>query len=85
MRDPGNRARGLGVARLMLVVLAAGFWLAPAVDADDAFDKLLSDLQITPLGDQAPPPFTLESVDGKRVSLAGLRGRVVLLYFWEAG
>jgi cytochrome oxidase Cu insertion factor (SCO1/SenC/PrrC family) len=85
MRGSGNRARGLGVVRLMLVIMAAGFWLAPAVDADDALDTLLSELQITPLGDQAPPPFTLESVDGKRVSLAGLRGRVVLLYFWEAG
>jgi cytochrome oxidase Cu insertion factor (SCO1/SenC/PrrC family) len=85
MRGSGNRARGLGVVRLMLVIMAAGFWLAPAVDADDALDKLLSELQITPLGDQAPPPFTLESVDGKRVSLTGLRGRVVLLYFWEAG
>jgi cytochrome oxidase Cu insertion factor (SCO1/SenC/PrrC family) len=85
MRRPGEPARRHRVGRLLFVILAAGFSLSPAVAADDVLDKLLSDLQITPLGDQAPPPFTLESVDGKRVSLAGLRGRAALLYFWEAG
>jgi peroxiredoxin len=31
------------------------------------------------------PPLTLESVDGKPVSLADLRGRAAFLYFWESG
>jgi len=66
-------------------VLTAGLWLLPAAAADDALDDLLSDFQITPLGDQVPSPFTLESMDGKPVSLADLRGRAVLLYFWESG
>jgi cytochrome oxidase Cu insertion factor (SCO1/SenC/PrrC family) len=85
MRRPGQRARRLRVGRLAVVILAAGLSLSLAAGADDVLDKLLSELQITPLGDQAPPPFTLESIDGKRVSLAGLRGRAALLYFWEAG
>ena len=38
-----------------------------------------------PVANQTPLPFTLESVGGKQVSLAGLRGRAALLYFWEAG
>ena len=84
MRPSGERRRRR-IGRLLLVTLVAGVSLSPAVGADDVLDKLLSDLQITPLADQAPPPFTLESVDGKRVSLAGLRGRAALLYFWEAG
>jgi cytochrome oxidase Cu insertion factor (SCO1/SenC/PrrC family) len=81
----GEATRRLQLGRLALVVLAAGLSLSPAAGADDQLDKLLSDLQITPGGDQTPPPFTLESVDGKQVSLAGLRGRAALLYFWEAG
>jgi peroxiredoxin len=39
---------------------------------------------VTPLGDQTPVPFKLESLEGKLVSLADLRGRVALLYFWES-
>jgi cytochrome oxidase Cu insertion factor (SCO1/SenC/PrrC family) len=70
---------------LALAVLAIGLSLLPAAAADDALDDLLFDLQIVPLGDQVPPPFTLESVDGKSVSLAGLRGRAAFLYFWESG
>jgi peroxiredoxin len=40
---------------------------------------------LTPLGDQKPTPFTLDSIDGKSISLADVRGRAVLLYFWESG
>jgi len=39
---------------------------------------------VTPLGDQTPVPFRLESLDGKPVSLADVRGRVAMLYFWES-
>jgi len=62
-----------------------GLSLLSAAAADDALDDLLSDFQIAPLGDQVPPPLTLESVDGKPVSLADLRGRAAFLYFWESG
>jgi peroxiredoxin len=39
---------------------------------------------VTPLGDQTPVPFQLESLEGKLVSLADVRGRVTMLYFWES-
>jgi thioredoxin-dependent peroxiredoxin len=32
----------------------------------------------------APPPFTLEDAGGRRVSLAGFRGRNVVLFFYPA-
>jgi cytochrome oxidase Cu insertion factor (SCO1/SenC/PrrC family) len=69
---------------LVLCVVAAGLLLAPAA-ADEALDNLLNAFQATVLVDQKPTPFTLESLDGKSVSLADVRGRVVLLYFWESG
>ncbi len=45
---------------------------------------LLFDLQVVPMGGQAPPAFTLESVDGKKVSLSDYRGKPVFLYFWAS-
>lgn len=43
---------------------------------------LMMDLELVPMDGQAPKPFTLESLDGKRVALADLAGRPALLYFW---
>jgi cytochrome oxidase Cu insertion factor (SCO1/SenC/PrrC family) len=78
----GRRAAFHG---LVLAVLAAGLSLAPAAPADEALDDLLTAFQLTPLGDQKPTPFTLDSIDGKPVSLDTVRGQAVLLYFWESG
>jgi hypothetical protein len=68
------------VPALALIALS----LLPAFAADEALDDALSAFQVTPLGDQTPPPFRLESLDGKSVALADLRGRAVMLYFWES-
>jgi hypothetical protein len=47
-----------------------------------SLDDLLMDLQLVPLDGQAPRPFALESLDGRRVALGDLAGRPALLYFW---
>ena len=47
-----------------------------------SLDDLLMDLQLIPLDGQTPKPFALESLDGKRLTLADLAGRPALLYFW---
>ncbi len=65
---------------VVLVVLAIA--LSPAPVAAAALDDLLFDLQFVPLDSQPAPEFTLTGLDGKPVSLAQLKDRVVLLYFW---
>lgn len=47
-----------------------------------SIDDLLMDLQIVPLDGRAPKPFSLQSLDGRRVTLADIAGRPALLYFW---
>jgi hypothetical protein len=72
------RRAALGAA-LLAVVLAA------AVGAGaDTLDDLLFDLNLVPLDGQAPPALSLPDLGGVRVSVADLRGRVVLLYFWAS-
>ncbi len=78
----GGRAALRG---LVFFVLASGLSLTAAAAGDEALDDLLTAFQLTPLGDQKPTPFTLDSMDGKPVSLDAVRGKAVLLYFWESG
>jgi len=70
---------------LVLSLLAASLSWVPAATAAEALDDLLNAFHLTPLGDQKPTPFTLDSLDGKPVSLDTVRGKAVLLYFWESG
>jgi cytochrome oxidase Cu insertion factor (SCO1/SenC/PrrC family) len=64
--------------------LAALFLLSPAggAAAGDSLADLAMDLRLNPGDGQPAPPFTLPALDGQRVSLAELKGQVVLLYFW---
>ncbi|PYN50589.1 MAG: hypothetical protein DME00_04850 [Candidatus Rokuibacteriota bacterium] len=78
-----RRATRTSSAKLALALALIGLSLLPAA-ADDRLDDLLSALQVMPLGDQRPAPFMLDALDGKPVSLADLRGRAALLYFWDS-
>ena len=84
-REPeaGRRTRAGHLRHAMMVALAVlAIVLSVAPVAADTLDDLLFDLQLVPLEGQAPPEFTLAGLDGKAVSLAQLKGRVVFLYFW---
>ncbi len=62
---------------LALVLLVA----TPAAAAP--LDDLVAGLNLVPLAGAVPPGLALERLaDGTRVSLAELRGRPVLVYFW---
>jgi cytochrome oxidase Cu insertion factor (SCO1/SenC/PrrC family) len=61
------------------VFASGGTAAAPAVP----LDRLLAALNLSPLGARMPPPLALERLaDGKLVTLAQLRGRPVIVYFW---
>ena len=67
---------------LALIAAMAAVLIIPAAVSAEKVDDLLFDLQLVPLDGKAPAPFTLPSLDGKRVSLSDFKGQVVLLYFW---
>lgn len=66
----------------LLRVLALAFlWLLPGSAAAADLEDFLWDLQVVPLDGQAAG-FTLENLEGKKISLGAFRGRAVLGYFW---
>ena len=73
------------VARLAvaaLVMLSAALTAAAPTLAAAPSEALLAELQLVPGGGATPPALSLPDLDGRMVSLAGLRGQVVLVYFW---
>ncbi len=63
------------LAGLLLVCSAS-------VAAADTLKDHAGKLRLTLLDGQPAPAFTLADLGGKSVSLADLKGQVVLLYFW---
>ena len=49
---------------------------------DETLRRLVTSFGITPLDAIAAPAFTLTDLGGRRTSLADLRDRPTLLYFW---
>ena len=63
----------------VVVGLAVTLLLAGAVAAAPDFDSMRAQAYAPP---KPAPQFTLPDLDGKSHSLAELRGKVVMLYFW---
>ncbi len=69
----------------VLGLAVAGLWLAPASVAPaqaKGLDDLMMDVNIAPLDPQAPPPLSVTTLDGVRVSLADIKSQPVIVYFW---
>lgn len=72
------RARAL-IAGVAVVLLAGSL---PAHAGAPVDSRLLHALRLIPVAG-APPPLALQRLqDGRALTLAELRGRPVLLYFW---
>jgi cytochrome oxidase Cu insertion factor (SCO1/SenC/PrrC family) len=74
------RARASVVAIVTFVVMAASL----VAHAEGIRRELLTALRLTPpVAPAPPPPLALKRLDnGRTLTLADLRGRPVLLYFW---
>jgi tetratricopeptide (TPR) repeat protein len=82
------------------IFLGQAYWKQSRLDlANAAFEEVIRDAphsedaewakgniyEITNLNPgQSSPPFDAKTVDGNRISLPGLRGRIVLLKFWAS-
>jgi cytochrome oxidase Cu insertion factor (SCO1/SenC/PrrC family) len=76
-----RRATAVSAAGWLLALLAL-LHAGPA--AARSVQDLSAELRLVPLDRQPAPPFTLRALDGRQISLADLRGQVVLLYFWAS-
>ena len=80
-----NRLPVLAVGVALLGLLVGGLWAPPAsIPSASAkpLDDLMMDMNIAPLDPQTPPPFSVTTLDGRRVTLADVKGQAALVYFW---
>jgi cytochrome oxidase Cu insertion factor (SCO1/SenC/PrrC family) len=69
------------LTRVFVAGLVLLFAAAPSASAT-RLDDVMIDMNITPVEPQAPPPLNVEMLGGGRVTLADVKGHVVLVYFW---
>ena len=76
--------KSLWLMLALIVVIIAVIFLLPSCGSRNAKKNAATETESTTLvkAGKKAPDFTVEMFDGSRVSLAQLRGKVVLLNFW---
>lgn len=73
----GNRwVQRLVAAGVLMLALSA------VASADGVLDAAVAEFQLVRMGNETPPPFSLETLDGTKLQPGDLKGRAVLIYFW---
>jgi cytochrome oxidase Cu insertion factor (SCO1/SenC/PrrC family) len=72
------------VGSLAIVACVVALALVPTGPSAQSkgLDDLMMDLNIVPLDAQAPPAFSVTTLEGRRVALADVKGKAALVYFW---
>lgn len=83
MRVPIAAVCALGLLAFAVPIAPAALPATAARPVPATVEDLLWEMTILPRDGEPAAGFTLESLDGKQVTLTSYRGRVVLLYFWK--
>jgi cytochrome oxidase Cu insertion factor (SCO1/SenC/PrrC family) len=65
----------------LLITLFLAF-AGPSTAVANALEDRMMDLNIAPLEPATPPALVVTTLEGARVTLADVRGKAVLIYFW---
>ena len=85
MATKRNGTTRLLILAALAIVVGLIIWLLPTASAQSNqqqdMEKAIVQSTLVKVGDKAPD-FTVEMLDGSKLSLASLKGKVVLVNFW---
>ncbi len=85
MATKRNGTVKLLILTALAIVVGLIIWLLPSAqaqkNAEQDMDAAIAKSTLVKVGDKAPD-FTVEMLDGSKLSLASLKGKVVLVNFW---
>jgi cytochrome oxidase Cu insertion factor (SCO1/SenC/PrrC family) len=72
----------LGSLALVACVVALALVPLSSTARAKGLDDLMMDLNIAPFDPRTPPALAVTTLEGRRLTLADVKGRAALVYFW---